>query len=113
MTHVYFHCSNNKETLVDRCGTVVESLAEARDHAAVRLGPGERDLDLGIALDQAKVGKHLAHLGGAEGVAEKDGVENGGRGRKSGHRGSLRQSLKVSRRLSGFQVAVAEADVPA
>jgi hypothetical protein len=34
MTHVYFHCSNRNELLVDRCGTVVDDLAEARDHAA-------------------------------------------------------------------------------
>jgi hypothetical protein len=35
MTLVYFHCSNAKEVLVDRCGAVVEDFAEARDHAAV------------------------------------------------------------------------------
>ena len=34
MTQVYFHCSNTNEVLVDRCGAVVDSLAEARDHAA-------------------------------------------------------------------------------
>jgi hypothetical protein len=34
MTHVYFHCSNRNELLVDRCGAVVDDLAEARDHAA-------------------------------------------------------------------------------
>jgi hypothetical protein len=34
MTQVYFHCSNAKEVLVDRCGAVVDDLAEARDHAA-------------------------------------------------------------------------------
>jgi hypothetical protein len=34
MTHVYFHCSNRTEVLVDRCGAVVDDLAEARDHAA-------------------------------------------------------------------------------
>ncbi|MDE5443178.1 hypothetical protein GWG65_17305 [Bradyrhizobium sp. CSA207] len=34
MTHVYFHCSNSKEVLVDRCGAVIEDLAEARDQAA-------------------------------------------------------------------------------
>jgi hypothetical protein len=35
MTQVYFHCSTNtNEVLVDRCGTVVDDLAEARDHAA-------------------------------------------------------------------------------
>ena len=34
MTQVYFHCSNTKEVLVDRCGAVVDDLAEARDHAA-------------------------------------------------------------------------------
>jgi hypothetical protein len=35
MTQVYFHCSNaNGWVLVDRCGAVVDDLAEARDHAA-------------------------------------------------------------------------------
>jgi hypothetical protein len=34
MTQVYFHCSNTSEVLVDRCGAVVDDLAEARDHAA-------------------------------------------------------------------------------
>lgn len=34
MTHVYFHCSNRTEVLVDRCGALVDDLAEARDHAA-------------------------------------------------------------------------------
>src|SRR6202000_3201953 len=33
--------------------------------------------------------KHLADLGRAEGVAEQDGIENGGRGRKGGHIVSL------------------------
>jgi len=34
MTQVYFRCCNPKEVLVDRCGAVVDDLAEARDHAA-------------------------------------------------------------------------------
>jgi hypothetical protein len=34
MTQVYFHSSNTKKVLVDRCGAVVDNLAEARDHAA-------------------------------------------------------------------------------
>ena len=34
MTQVYFHCSNAKEVLLDRCGAVVDDLAEAQDHAA-------------------------------------------------------------------------------
>jgi len=34
MTQVYFHCSNAKEALIDRCGAVVDDLAEARDRAA-------------------------------------------------------------------------------
>jgi hypothetical protein len=33
VTQVYFHCSNRKKVLVDRCGAVVDDLAEARDHA--------------------------------------------------------------------------------
>ena len=32
-----------------------------RDHPAARLGPRQRDLDLGIARDQAEIRKHLAH----------------------------------------------------
>ena len=42
MTHVYFRCSNRNELLVDRCGTVVDDLAEARDHAAVSCDPSPR-----------------------------------------------------------------------
>jgi len=34
MTQVYFHCSNTSEVLIDRCGAVVDDLAEARDRAA-------------------------------------------------------------------------------
>ena len=34
MTQVYFHCSNTKEMLIDRCGAMVDDLAEARDRAA-------------------------------------------------------------------------------
>jgi len=33
MTQVYFHCSNTKKVFVDYCGTVVDDLAVARDHA--------------------------------------------------------------------------------
>ena len=33
MTQVYFHCSNTKKVFVDRRGTMVDHLAEARDHA--------------------------------------------------------------------------------
>ncbi len=33
MPQVYFHCSNPKETLIDRCGAAVDDLAEARDQA--------------------------------------------------------------------------------
>jgi hypothetical protein len=34
MTQVYFHCSSAKEVLIDRCGAIVDDLAEARDRAA-------------------------------------------------------------------------------
>ena len=34
MTQVYFHCSNANEVLIDRCGAIVDDLAEARDRAA-------------------------------------------------------------------------------
>jgi hypothetical protein len=33
MTQVFFHCSNDDEILIDRRGTAVIDLAEARDHA--------------------------------------------------------------------------------
>ena len=33
MTQVYFHCSNTKKVFVDHLGTVVDSLAEARERA--------------------------------------------------------------------------------
>jgi len=59
-----------------------------RDHAAACLGFGQRDLHLGIAGDQADVGKQLAHRRRAEGVAKQQGVENGG-GRGGGAHGRL------------------------
>ncbi|MGJ4928364.1 DUF6894 family protein [Bradyrhizobium sp. HKCCYLS2038] len=34
MTQVFFHCSNDDEILIDRRGTAVVDLAEARAHAA-------------------------------------------------------------------------------
>jgi hypothetical protein len=34
MTQIYFHCSNPREVLLDRRGTAVDDLAEARDQAA-------------------------------------------------------------------------------
>lgn len=34
MTHVYFHCFNSEEVLVDRRGAMVDDLVEARDRAA-------------------------------------------------------------------------------
>jgi len=34
MAQVYFHCSNSARTLIDRRGTAVGDLVEARDHAA-------------------------------------------------------------------------------
>ncbi len=34
MTQVFFHCSNDSEILIDRRGTAVIDLTEARDHAA-------------------------------------------------------------------------------
>ncbi|WP_024520924.1 hypothetical protein [Bradyrhizobium sp. Tv2a-2] len=33
MTQMYFHCSNTKKAFVDRCGAVVDDLAEAPHHA--------------------------------------------------------------------------------
>jgi sirohydrochlorin ferrochelatase len=33
MTQVYFHCSNARKVLVDRSGTMVDDLAEARERA--------------------------------------------------------------------------------
>jgi hypothetical protein len=56
MTHVYFHCSNRNEVLVDRCGAVVDDLAEARDHAAcvVRSLTTGRSLEDWRRLDLAR-----------------------------------------------------------
>ncbi|WP_187435586.1 DUF6894 family protein [Bradyrhizobium hipponense] len=34
MVQMYFHCSNTEGTLVDRYGTAVANLTEARDRAA-------------------------------------------------------------------------------
>jgi hypothetical protein len=34
MAQLYFHCSNADELLIDRQGTAIVDLAEARDHAA-------------------------------------------------------------------------------
>jgi hypothetical protein len=35
MAQVYFHCSNTIGISVDRCGSAVADLAEARDHATL------------------------------------------------------------------------------
>jgi hypothetical protein len=35
MAQVYFHCSSTEDALIDRRGTTVDDLAEARDHAAL------------------------------------------------------------------------------
>jgi hypothetical protein len=48
MAQVYFHCSSTQGVLVDRCGAAIDSLDEARDHAAlvVRsliMAPGPED----------------------------------------------------------------------
>lgn len=48
MAQIYFHCSNAREALIDRCGADVDDLAEARDHASrvVRsliAAPGQED----------------------------------------------------------------------
>ena len=56
-----------------------------RNHAAARLGFCQRDLDLGIAGNQAEVRKHLAHRRSAESIAEQDEVEDSGRSRENGH----------------------------
>ena len=63
--------------------------------AAFRLGLRQRDLDLDVAADQRVVGKHLAHARCTEGVAEQDGVDNGG-GRGGGTHGGLQQD-EISR----------------
>ena len=33
MTQMYFHCSNASKVFVDQHGTLVDDIAEARDHA--------------------------------------------------------------------------------
>ena len=47
MTQVYFHRSNAKKVFVDRCGALVNDLAEARDHATrlVQSFTSERSLE--------------------------------------------------------------------
>jgi len=48
MAQVYFHCSSTQGTMIDRFGTAVGDLAEARDHAdrvkrAMIMTPGPED----------------------------------------------------------------------
>ena len=49
MTFMYFHCAGPGEVLIDRCGTEIVDLGEARDHALaiarflVESAYGERD----------------------------------------------------------------------
>ncbi|MHC2409741.1 hypothetical protein ACVJGC_002332 [Bradyrhizobium diazoefficiens] len=48
MVQMYFHCSNTEGTLIDRYGTAVANLTEARDRAAqimrsMILTPGAED----------------------------------------------------------------------
>ena len=47
MTQVYFHRSNAKKVFFDRCGALVNDLAEARDHATrlVQSFTNERSLE--------------------------------------------------------------------
>ena len=60
------------------------------DHAAARLGAGQRHLDLDITRDQRAVGEHLAHALGAEGVAEQDGInDRAGHGKRRSRHGCL------------------------
>lgn len=33
MAQVYFHCSNTRNVMIDRCGVVVDDLTEACEHA--------------------------------------------------------------------------------
>ena len=47
-----------------------------RDHAATRLCPGQRHLDLNVFADQFAIVENGAHLRRAECVAKQDGVEN-------------------------------------
>jgi hypothetical protein len=48
MADVYFHYSNGRDVLIDRIGTVVEGVSEAREHAVRRarsliMTPGPED----------------------------------------------------------------------
>ncbi|MNT49130.1 hypothetical protein D3C72_1859620 [compost metagenome] len=56
------------------------------DHAGLGFGPGKSDFDVDIPLDQRDIGENLAHLAGAECVAEEDGVDDGA-GRRGGEHG--------------------------
>ena len=50
------------------------------NHADARLGLGQRDLDVDVALHQRAVGEDLAHRLGAEGVTEQCRVDDGAGG---------------------------------
>lgn len=48
MTQVYFHCTNTEGVWIDRRGTAIDDLAEARNHAALMvrsllMEPGTED----------------------------------------------------------------------
>ena len=66
-----------------------------RNDAAARLGARERDLHLGVALNEREVGKHRPHALGAERVAEQERVEDGGRG-DYGHGRFLKSAGAIS-----------------
>ena len=61
------------------------------DHAAARLGPGQRHLDLDAARDEGLVGEDLPHPRRAEGVAEQDRVQHRGGALEGGHEWLLRR----------------------
>src|SRR5262249_9549577 len=74
------------------------------NHAAARFRLGQGDLDLGVARDQALVGKHPPHRVGAERVAEQERVEDGGGGGGEGGVLAKRRSIGETRTISPSHV---------
>src|SRR6218665_844282 len=56
------------------------------DHTCLGLGPRQRDFGVDVALDQRVVGEQRAHLRRAEGVTEKDRIDDGAGHRDGGGR---------------------------
>jgi len=67
MAEVYFHCSNTGGVLVDRGGTSVSNLSEARDYAelvirTLVLAPGPEDWRNGVLHVNDDLGEEILAL---------------------------------------------------